>query len=51
VCQKENPHKPPNKVKKTREKMQTTLENQKKATTYFPRSAFKWKNISEEKRA
>jgi hypothetical protein len=49
VHQKENPHKPP--TKRTREEMQTTLENRKKATTNSPRSAFKRKNKVEERRA
>jgi len=46
--QKENPHKPPTKVKRTREEMLTTLENRKKATIDFPRSVFKRKNKVEE---
>ncbi len=36
--QKDNPQKPLAKVKKTREKMETTLENRKKAVANFPRS-------------
>jgi hypothetical protein len=48
VHKKENPQKPPTKVKKTREEMQTTLENRKKATTKFLRNAFKRKNRVEE---
>jgi hypothetical protein len=48
VHQKDNPHKPLAKVKRTREEMHTTLENRKKATTDFPRSACKNKNIVEE---
>jgi DNA anti-recombination protein RmuC len=35
-------------LKKTREEMQTTLENRKKTITYFPRSVFKRKNKVEE---
>jgi hypothetical protein len=38
VHQKENPHKPLTKVKRTRE------ENKKKADVNFPRNAFKRKN-------
>jgi hypothetical protein len=37
-------------LKRTREEMQTTVENRKKATTDFPRSALKRKNIIEEGR-
>jgi hypothetical protein len=48
VHQKENPHKPPTKVKRTREKMWTMLENRKNVTTDFPRSVFKRKNRVEE---
>jgi hypothetical protein len=44
VHQKENPHKPPAKVKRTREEMLTTLENRKKVATDFPRNSLK-KNI------
>jgi hypothetical protein len=39
------------KVKRTREEMQITLENKKKVTIDFPRSAFKRKNKVEEGRA
>jgi hypothetical protein len=46
--QKENPHKPPTKVKRTREEMQTTLENKKNFATNFPRNVFKKKNKVEE---
>jgi hypothetical protein len=51
VHQKENPQKPLTKVKRTREEMQTTLENKKKATTNSPRSAPKRKNKVEERGA
>ncbi len=51
VYQKENPQKPPTKVKRTKEEMQRTMENKKKATTNSPRSAFKRKNIVEERGA
>jgi hypothetical protein len=44
VHQKENPHKPPTKVKRTREEMQTTLNKKKKSRLNFPRSALKRKN-------
>ncbi len=43
----ENPQKP-TKVKRTREEMQTTLENGKKATIDSPRSVLKRKNKVEE---
>ncbi len=46
--QKENPQKPLTKVKKTREEIQTTLENKKKATTNSLKSALKRKNKVEE---
>jgi hypothetical protein len=46
--QKDNPQKPPVKAKRTKEEMQTTLDNRKKATTNFPISDFKKKNIVEE---
>jgi hypothetical protein len=46
--QKDNPQKPPVKVKRTKEEMQTTLDNRKKATTNFPISDFKKNNIVEE---
>jgi len=48
VHQKDNPQKPPAKVKRTREEMQITLENKKKTAIDFPRSAFKRKNKVEE---
>jgi len=48
VYQKENPQKPQIKVKRTREEMQTTLENKKKVATNSPRSVFKKKNRVEE---
>jgi hypothetical protein len=48
VHQKDNPHKPLAKFKRTREEMHTTLKNIRKATTDFPRSALKRKNIVEE---
>ncbi len=51
MYQKENPQKPPTKVKRTREEMQKTMENKKKATTNFPRNVFKRKNNVEEGRA
>jgi hypothetical protein len=51
VHQKENPHKSLTKVLKTREEMQTTLENRKKAIVDFQRSVFKRKNKVEEGRA
>jgi hypothetical protein len=44
VHQKENPQKPPTKVKRTREEMQTTLENKKKVVVNFRKSVFKRKN-------
>jgi hypothetical protein len=44
VHQKDNPHKPATKVKRSREEMKTSLENRKKATTNSPRSDFKKKN-------
>jgi hypothetical protein len=47
VHQKDNPQKPPTKVKRTRDEMQTTLLK-KKVARNFPRSAFKRKNIVEE---
>jgi hypothetical protein len=46
--QKDNPQKPLAKVLKTREEVQTTLENRKKTTTNSPRNAFKRKNKVEE---
>jgi len=48
VHQKDNPHKPSAKVKRTREEMQTRLENRKKDVTDFPISALKRKNRVEE---
>ncbi len=48
VHQKENPHKPPTKVKRTKEEMQTTLENKKKATSDSLKSVLKRKNRVEE---
>ncbi len=42
--QKDNPRKPLAKVKRTREEMQTTLENKKKVVVNFPKSVFKRKN-------
>ncbi len=44
VHQKENPQKPQVKVKKTREEMQATLENRRKAIIESARCAFKRKN-------
>jgi len=46
--QKENPQKPPTKVKRTKEEMQITLENRKKVATNFIRSGLKRKNRVEE---
>jgi hypothetical protein len=51
VHQKENSQKPPTKVKRTREEMQTTLENRKKVATDSPKSALKRKNKVEERGA
>ncbi len=48
VHQKENPQKPPTKVKRNREEMETTLEYRKKVATNFPRSALKRKNKIEK---
>jgi len=48
VHQKENPQKPSTKVKRSRGEMQTTLENRKKATIDFLRSALKRNNKVEE---
>jgi len=45
---KGEPHKPLAKVKRTREEMNTTLENKKKVASNSPRSAFKRKNRVEE---
>ncbi len=47
----DNPQKPPAKVKRTREEMQTTLENKKKVVANFRRSAFKKKKKVDEGRA
>ncbi len=46
--QKDNPHKPLAKVKRTREEILTTLENRKKTIVDFPRNALKRKNKVEE---
>jgi hypothetical protein len=51
VHQKGNPHKPPTKVKRIREEMQTILENRTKVAIDSPKSAFKRKNKVEERRA
>jgi hypothetical protein len=48
VHQKDNPQKPPAKVKRTREEMQTTLKNKKKVVADSPKSALKRKNKVEE---
>jgi hypothetical protein len=48
VHQKENPQKPLAKVKRTREEMQTILQNKKKTIINFLRSVFKRKNKVEE---
>jgi hypothetical protein len=48
VYQKENPQKPPAKVKRIREEMKTTLENIKKAVAKSPRNVFKRKNRVEK---
>jgi len=48
VHQKENPHKPPTKVFKTREEMQIALENIKKVAIDSLRSALKKKNKVEK---
>ncbi len=48
MYQKENPHKPLAKVKKTKEEMHTTLENRKIVATDSRRSVFKRKNRVEE---
>jgi hypothetical protein len=48
VHQKDNPHKPLAKVKRTREEILTTLENRKKTIVDFPRNALKRKNKVEE---
>jgi hypothetical protein len=44
VHQKYNRQKPPVKVKRTREEMQTTLKNRRKVTLISLRSAFKTKD-------
>ncbi len=46
--QKKNPQKPPTKVKRIREEMQTTLENRKNVAINFPKNAPKTKNEVEE---
>jgi hypothetical protein len=51
VHQKDNPHKPLAKVKRTREEMWATLENKKKVATNSPRSALRRKNRVEERGA
>jgi hypothetical protein len=51
VHQKENPQKPPTKVKRIREEMQTTLDNRKRVATNFPRSVLKKNNKVEEGKA
>ncbi len=48
VHEKENPQKPPTKVLKTREEMQTALENRKKNVVEFLRSVIKRKNRVED---
>jgi len=48
VHQKDNPHKPSTKVKRTREEMLIALANRKKIVVDFPRSALKRKNRVEE---
>jgi hypothetical protein len=48
VHQKENPQKPPTKIKITREEMETTLKNKNKVIADFPRSVLKRKNRVEE---
>ncbi len=48
--QKDNPQKPPAKVKRTREKMQTILENRNKIVTNFPINVLKKNNKVEEGR-
>jgi len=47
MYQKENPQKPPTKVKRTKEDMQIAVENKKKATTNLPKSAFKMNKVEE----
>ncbi len=46
--QKENPNKPPTKVKITRVEMHTTLENKKKVVANSPKNVIKRKNKVEE---
>jgi len=46
--QKDNPQKPPTKAKRTREEIQITLENRKKATVDSPINVLKRKNKVEE---
>ncbi len=46
--QKDNPQKPSTKLKRTKEEMQTTLENRKKVVTDSSRSVIKRKNRVEE---
>ncbi len=48
VHQKDNPQEPPTKVKRTREDVQTALENKKKAASNSLRSAIERKNKVEE---
>jgi len=48
IHQKENPPNPLVKVKRTREEMQTTLENRKKAVANSPKSVIKRTNKVEE---
>jgi hypothetical protein len=48
VHEKDNPHKPPTKVKRTNEEMQTTLDNRNKTTIDSPRNVLKKKNKVEE---
>jgi hypothetical protein len=48
VHQKENPQKPQAKVKRTRQEMQTTLENRKKVIAKSLKSDFKKKNRAKE---
>ncbi len=47
VHRKDNPQKPPAKVKRTKENMQTSIENIKKVAIDSPRSAFKRNNTVE----
>jgi len=48
VHQKDNPHKPPAKVKRIREEMLRALDNRKKIAVDSSRRAFKRKNRIEE---